>query len=126
VQLVEILGNHDAFCIRPRASADSTARVSRLVAVVGIPFRAQLGAPGLVPVTHRARQILASPIGSSQPTQVGGLAPGATDKKAHGRAELDAFSADALLPITADDTERRHRRQKKEMLFHKLLLFLRN
>lgn len=56
--------------------------------------------------------------------------PEAVDKKAvletlpHGRTGLRAFSTNALAPITADDTERRHRREKNDTLLHKLFLSL--
>src|SRR5206468_3793140 len=124
VQLVKILRDYDAFGIGPGTRADATARVGRLVAIVGIPLGAQVGAPGLVAETDGARQVSANLIRSSQPAKVGRLAPSASDKKAHGRTGLRAFSANALAPITADDTERRHRREKKDMLLHKLFLSL--
>jgi hypothetical protein len=124
VQLAKILRDYNAFSIRPRTSADSTARVGRLVAIVRIPLGAQVSAPGLVTETDCARQLLANLIRAAQPAQVGRLAPSATDKKAHGRTDLGAFSANTLAPITADDTERRHRREKKDRLLHKLFLWL--
>ena len=124
MQLVKILRDHDAFGIRPRAGADATARVGRLVAVVGIPLGAQVSAPGLVAETDGARQLLANLIRSAQPAQIDRLATGATDEKTHGGTGLSAFSANALAPITADDTERRHRREKKDMLLHELFLSL--
>jgi hypothetical protein len=37
---------------------------------------------------------------------------------------MGAFSANTLFPITADDTERRHRREKKDALLHELFLSL--
>ena len=119
VQLVEILRDDDAFGIRPGTRADATARVGRLVAVVGIPLGAQVDAPGFVAETDGARQLLANLIGSAQPAQIDRLAPGATDKKAHGGTDLGAFSPNALSLVAADDTERRHRREKKDMLLHK-------
>ena len=120
MQLVKILRDYDAFGIRPRTSADSTARIGRLVAIVGIPLGAQVGAPCLVAETNRARQLLANLICSAQPAQVGRLAPSATDKKAHVRTDLGAFSSNAVIAVNADDTERRHRREKKDMSLHKV------
>jgi hypothetical protein len=67
---------------------------------------------------------MANLIRSAQPAQIDSLAPSASDKKAHGRIGLRAFSANALVPVTADDTERRHRREKNDTLLHKLFLSL--
>lgn len=79
MQLVKILRDHDAFGVGPRAAADAAARVGRLVAVAWIVLGAQVGVPGLVAETDRARQPLTNLIRAAQPAQIGGLAPGARD-----------------------------------------------
>jgi hypothetical protein len=65
----------------PIHCTDATARVGGLVAIVGVPLGAQVGAPGLVAETDCARQPLANLIRAAQPAQVGGLLPVLVTKK---------------------------------------------
>ena len=70
VQFGKIFRDHDAFSIRPRASADSTAGVGRLVAIVGIPLHAQVGVPSLVAETHCACEFLANTVCARSPPRL--------------------------------------------------------
>ena len=123
-RLVKIFRHYDAFGVRPRTGADTTARVGRLVTIVGISLRAQVGVPSLVAESDAARQVLTNLIRSAQPAQVCCLAASASDKEAHGRIGLSAFSAHALGVVTADYAQCCHRREKKSLVLHKKFPFL--
>jgi hypothetical protein len=116
VQLIEVFRDHLAFGIGPGSRADAAPRIRRLVAVVGIFFRAQVRAPGPIAGADGAREILASLIGSAQAAQVSGLVPGTCNEKGHLRAGLSALGSDALFAMTAERSRNSYRNQEKKPL----------
>ena len=109
--------DHGPVPIRLRASIG-------LLPLSGISLRAQVGVPSLVAESDAARQVLTNLIRSAQPAQVCCLAASASDKEAHGRIGLSAFSAHALGVVTADYAQCCHRREKKSLVLHKKFSFL--
>src|SRR6185295_20140130 len=81
VQVVDRLGDHDAFGILPGTVADAVARVDRAGAL-----RAQISPPGLAGGAGGLRELGAAGVGAGQSAEIGALAgAGAGDEEGHRR-----------------------------------------
>src|SRR3954468_17114932 len=82
VEIIDVLRDGLALCILPRSGTDAIARIDRLRAATRLG--AQIGAPGLAAGPAGLRQLLAEPVGTFEPTEVGTLAwAGAGEEKRH-------------------------------------------
>jgi hypothetical protein len=86
VELGQVGGNHRAGSVVPRPGPDATARVGRLVAVVGISLDAEIRAPGLCTLPRRGAQALTEGVRAVESAEIPSDACAAADKEAHGIA----------------------------------------
>ncbi len=86
VQLGDVLGDDNAFCVLPRPLADAIARIDRGLAVDGLGR--EIGAPGFCSGASGLRQRLAGVVGTRETAEIGAVANARRGDKETGGGRL--------------------------------------